>query len=580
MALDMIASIKFLQYIHKLLDGERDSLLKYPYTPQKPCPHISELGEKLPRCSIREAGVSAVQLEAFFRKLCSKYGIGAHNILMCRYGKVFCEASWAPYRTNMWHVTHSLCKSITGTAIGLLIGEGRLTLQDKIASFFEDEMPMISTSNLRSITVRDLLMMSSGIRFKEVDSVLEQAWMKSFLRASQEFKPGTQFDYNSMNSYMLAAIVKKVTGVTMMEYLKAHLFRQLGIRDVAWEKSPEQIEKGGWGMYMLPEDVAKIGLLYLQNGVWNGKQILSKEWVQQATQTQITAEKNRELYEYGYHIWTRQRDGMFQFNGMFGQYMVAFPKWDILIVMNCGNAHTGNTAYALSCMDEFIENGKLFEQQSRFREWRAAENLRGKLKKLVIEEAYGFRYAKTTKADIEFLEKFKNKKFFFSKNSVGLLPMILQCMSGNYSRGLCSLKIKDQTIYWREKDELYTLPFCLNGSCECKLNIHGETYLAATVAALEKDENRESYLKIRLCFLESSSMRLLKIYLKDDGVWIACKEEPGFEIVQYYLSPSSAMDRQILKTNRRELGYTEYKVQGLFEPILFGYPQKERSGKE
>ncbi|MDO5602573.1 MAG: serine hydrolase [Oscillospiraceae bacterium] len=568
MALDMIASIKFLQYLHKLLDGERETILRYPYTPQKPRPHISGLGERLERCSLREAGVSAVQLEGFFKKLCGRYGVGAHNILLCRHGKVFCKAGWAPYSPDVWHVTHSLCKSVTGTAIGLLIGEGRLTLNDKAGDLLDGKMPFLASTNIRSVTVRDLLMMSSGVQFKETGSILEPLWSKAFFRAPQEFEPGTRFDYNSMNSYLLACIVQKVTGMGLMDYLNVHLFQPMGIRDAAWEKSPENIEKGGWGMYLLPEDVAKLGLLYLQKGKWHGKQLLPQVWTEEATTTQITGQDNDRLIEYGYHIWTRQSDGMFQFNGMFGQYMVAYPKWDMIAVMNSGNAHLDTHAFALDCMDEFFAGGKIFQRENAMRETAAAHRLGRTLQHLKFEEPYAFRTGPADKELALFAQGLLHKTYVFSKNTTGLLPLVLQCMNGNFSRGLQELTLHDGWLEWKESDETYRLPFAAGEIKKCTLSFHGEEYLTAVTTEFLRDENRELYLKLRLCLLETSSSRWIKIYQKPDGLWMICGEEPGFAaIVNMVLPPQNSQEAY---AEAKDMGYAKYKLRQLFQPTLYG----------
>lgn len=568
MALDMMASIKFLQYLHKLLDGERETILNYPYTPQKPRPCISGLGDKLARSSLHEAGVSAVQLEAFFEKLCERYGTGAHSILLCRNGKVFCEAGWAPYRTDVWHVTHSLCKSITGTAIGLLIGEGRLTLNDKMGDLLGNRLPFLASSNMKAVTVRDLLMMSSGVQFKETGSILEAVWSKAFLRAPQEFEPGTRFDYNSMNSYLLACVVQKVTGMGLMDYLNVHLFQPMGIRDIAWEKSPEQIEKGGWGMYLLPEDVAKLGLLYMQKGMWKGKKLLPSEWVEEATATQITGQEDERLIEYGYHIWTRQKDGMFQFNGMFGQYMVAYPKWNMIVVMNSGNAHLDTHAYALECIDEFFASGKVFNRENSMKEIAASNRLRKTLRNLKFEEPYGFRALPADKQLPAFAQKLLHKTYQFSKNSAGLLPLVLQCMNGNFSRGLRELTIEEEWMEWREQDETYRIPFAVGSIKECMLSFHGEEYLAAVTADFIRDENKELFLKLRLCLLETSSSRWIKLYAKDGGIWLTCGEEPGFDAIINMVMPQHGGQEPY--TEARDTGYAKYKLRQIFQPTLFG----------
>ena len=182
----------------------------------------------------------------------------------------------------------------------MLIDEGKLSLNDKIVDIFADRLNKLNKFTHRNITVRHLLTMTSGIVFNVAGSVTENNWVKCFFESFLVSEPGKHFNYNSMNTYMLSAIVKTVSGHGLCEYLRPRLFEPLGIRNFYWEKCPMGIEKGGWGMYILPEDMLKIGQLLLNGGVWNGKRLISQEWIDAATSAQAAAPKSIGDFNYGY----------------------------------------------------------------------------------------------------------------------------------------------------------------------------------------------------------------------------------------------------------------------------------------
>ena len=334
--MEIRSSVKALNYIRKLLLGETDSILPYPVKIQKPKKE-NKMPVLLPRSTPEDEGVSSFDTEALYRTLAvAPYG-HIHACLVLRHGKVISDGYYAPYSPADWHVTHSLCKSFIGTAIGMAIDEGLLSVEETAAGIFPEKCNLLTGRRSKSITIEHLLTMRSGVLFKEVGSVLETDWVKAFFDADVAFEPGTKFDYNSMNSYMLAAILHRKTGVSVMEFLKPRLFEPLGFGDIAWETCPMGIEKGGWGLYLHLEDAAKLGQLYLQNGKWivNGqeKQLLSKAWISAATTVYAVSESGE---EYGYQLWPTASGDSYTFNGMFGQYVMVFPKKDMVIAINAG----------------------------------------------------------------------------------------------------------------------------------------------------------------------------------------------------------------------------------------------------
>lgn len=294
----------------------------------------------LPKTTLREAKIDPRGV-ADFLNACREAGSDLHTVLLIRDGKIAFEAAFAPYQIDDRRHVYSVSKSWTSTAVGLAVAEGRFSLRDKVVSFFPDECPAEISENLAAMEVRDLLRMGTG---QEKEPPVFQHgdcnWAEAFLKQPVEHKPGSRFAYNSVATYMLSAIVQKTTGEDLIEYLTPRLFEPLGIEGVRWGKSPQGICCGGWGVHVTAEEIAKLGLLYLNGGVFGGKRILSEEWVKEATSAQIDNSPNvQKDWEqgYGYQIW-RCQHGCFRFDGAFGQYMVAFPAHNAVLVVL---SHTG-----------------------------------------------------------------------------------------------------------------------------------------------------------------------------------------------------------------------------------------------
>ena len=271
--------------------------------------------------------------------------LNLHSYMVVRHGKVVAGGWWAPYASEIKHSLYSLSKSFTSTAIGLAVSEGRLHLDDKVISFFPDDVPAVISPNLAAMRVKDLLMMGSGhaecALLNTHISVKTRNWVRAVLAQPVVFTPGTHFVYNNGATFLLSAIVQKVTGQTLLEYLTPRLFRPLGIEGADWETNPAGINNGAWGLRVRTEDIARLGQLYLQKGVWNGKQILPESWVAEATSKQIEnaapgdlpARENSEWAQgYCYQFW-RCRHDAFRGDGAYGQYCIVLPNEDAVIAI-------------------------------------------------------------------------------------------------------------------------------------------------------------------------------------------------------------------------------------------------------
>jgi CubicO group peptidase (beta-lactamase class C family) len=267
-----------------------------------------------------------------------------NSFMVVRHGQVIAEGWWKPEAADKPHVLNSVSKSFNATAVSMAIAEGKLSLNDHVLKFFPDDAPANPSDNLRAMAVRDLLIMSGGhdTEPKAVDGIPS---VKQFLAAPVVHKPGTHFAYNGLGAYTLSAIVTKVTGQTVEEYLKPRLFEPLGIENADWPSSPEGYSLGAHGLQLLTEDIAKFGQLYLQKGKWDGRQLIPEKWIAQATKKQVSNDQESHAkigidwqQGYGFQFWRCTHDA-FRADGAGGQFIVVIPGQDMVVAMTAGGAN-------------------------------------------------------------------------------------------------------------------------------------------------------------------------------------------------------------------------------------------------
>ena len=294
---------------------------------------VASDGISLKRATPESMGVSSAGIREFI-EVADRTVDSMHSFMLVRHGQVVAEAWWAPETPDKQHILWSLSKSFTSTAVGFAVTEGKLSIDDTVLQFFPDDVPADVSNNLKSMRIRDLLTMSTGHQ-DEVNLAKETNWAKAFLAHPVPHKPGTHFRYNTPATFMLSAIVQKVTGQTVLEYLTLRLFEPLGIKAPKWDTNPQGISIGGYGLFVRTEDIARFGLLYQQQGQWNGKQILPAEWVQLATSRHVSngSDPSRDWDQgYGFQFW-RCRHGAFRGDGKDGQFCIVLPEQDAVIAI-------------------------------------------------------------------------------------------------------------------------------------------------------------------------------------------------------------------------------------------------------
>lgn len=537
------------------------------YFPQKPdFPFDAVYEQAFVRATPESQGISSDLFAALLRELDASKDTEMHHFMALRHGKVICECNFAPYPKGMWHITHSMCKSITGMAIGMLIEEEKLKLDENIYDIFPDHINAFSKIFRPVITVENLLTMTSGITFNESGIVSGNDWLGSFLNASVNGKPGTEFQYNSLNTYVLSAIVTKRTGETLTEYLTPRLFGPLGITKYYWETCPKGITKGGWGLFLCAEDMAKLGQLYLQRGKWNGQQLVSEYWIEISTARHLKTQND--TYGYGYQLWMEQRPGSFEYNGMLGQNVIIYPDMDMVLVTNAGNKEMFQDCIMLNIIRKYFpvnyhpadvlpENPLSYSLLKRLcGELENGENnnrstsLRGGWKRNVVsrrkhsDKKYSYRISAAVDRPSDhhsFMRTVSGRTYVMEQQNIGIAPLFVQVFHNNMTDGISEISFTYDAgnfcVSFTEGEVIHKLPVGFGRAADGCVDLHGEHYLVATLGEFARDENDIPVLKLEITFIEECVKRKAHIFFhEDDEIEIRWNETPGKKMILAGLS--------------------------------------------
>lgn len=537
------------------------------YFPQKPdFPFDAVYEQAFVRATPESQGISSDLFAALLRELDASKDTEMHHFMALRHGKVICECNFAPYPKGMWHITHSMCKSITGMAIGMLIEEEKLKLDENIYDIFPDHINAFSKIFRPVITVENLLTMTSGVTFNESGIVSGNDWLGSFLNASVNGKPGTEFQYNSLNTYVLSAIVTKRTGETLTEYLTPRLFGPLGITKYYWETCPKGITKGGWGLFLCAEDMAKLGQLYLQRGKWNGQQLVSEYWIEISTARHLKTQNG--TYGYGYQLWMEQRPGSFEYNGMLGQNVIIYPDMDMVLVTNAGNKEMFQDCIMLNIIRKYFpvnyhpadvlpENPLSYSLLKRLcGELENGENnnrstsLRGRWKRNVVsrrkhsDKKYSYRISAAVDRPSDhhsFMRAVSGRTYVMEQQNIGIAPLFVQVFHNNMTDGISEISFTYDAgnfyVSFTEGEVIHKLPVGFGRAADGCVDLHGEHYLVATLGEFARDENDIPVLKLEITFIEECVKRKTHIFFhEDDKIEIRWNETPGKKMILAGLS--------------------------------------------
>ena len=581
------------------------------YFPQKPdFPFDAVYEQAFVRATPESQGISSDLFAALLRELDASKDTEMHHFMALRHGKVICECNFAPYPKGMWHITHSMCKSITGMAIGMLIEEEKLKLDENIYDIFPDHINAFSKIFRPVITVENLLTMTSGVTFNESGIVSGNDWLGSFLNASVNGKPGTEFQYNSLNTYVLSAIVTKRTGETLTEYLTPRLFGPLGITKYYWETCPKGITKGGWGLFLCAEDMAKLGQLYLQRGKWNGQQLVSEYWIEISTARHLKTQND--TYGYGYQLWMEQRPGSFEYNGMLGQNVIIYPDMDMVLVTNAGNKEMFQDCIMLNIIRKYFpvnyhpadvlpENPLSYSLLKRLcGELENGENnnrstsLRGRWKRNVVsrrkhsDKKYSYRISAAVDRPSDhhsFMRAVSGRTYVMKQQNIGIAPLFVQVFHNNMTDGISEISFTYDAgnfyVSFTEGEVIHKLPVGFGRAADGCVDLHGEHYLVATLGEFARDENDIPVLKLEVTFIEECVKRKAHIFFhEDNGIEIRWNETPGKKMILAGLSSiteelsGNFLYNSLLGDHNITTELLRRLMEQTIEPVVRGYLKK------
>ena len=583
------------------------------YFPQKPdFPFDAVYEQAFVRATPESQGISSDLFAALLRELDASKDTEMHHFMALRHGKVICECNFAPYPKGMWHITHSMCKSITGMAIGMLIEEEKLKLDENIYDIFPDHINAFSKIFRPVITVENLLTMTSGVTFNESGIVSGNDWLGSFLNASVNGKPGTEFQYNSLNTYVLSAIVTKRTGETLTEYLTPRLFGPLGITKYYWETCPKGITKGGWGLFLCAEDMAKLGQLYLQRGKWNGQQLVSEYWIEISTARHLKTQND--TYGYGYQLWMEQRPGSFEYNGMLGQNVIIYPDMDMVLVTNAGNKEMFQDCIMLNIIRKYFpvnyhpadvlpENPLSYSLLKRLcGELENGENnnrstsLRGRWKRNVVsrrkhsDKKYSYRISAAVDRPSDhhsFMRAVSGRTYVMEQQNIGIAPLFVQVFHNNMTDGISEISFTYDAgnfyVSFTEGEVIHKLPVGFGRAADGCVDLHGEHYLVATLGEFARDENDIPVLKLEITFIEECVKRKVHIFFhEDNGIEIRWNETPGKKMILAGLSSiteelsGNFLYNSLLGDHNITTELLHRLMEQTIEPVIRGYLKRPK----
>lgn len=555
--MDLISQMKMVDLLMKLFRGDMQHINPYPFTPQKQknIPNADSGG--LPRSTPEREGIPSKQVQRFFEELDNCASIHVHSAMVLRHGRIIAEGSWKPYSGSYPHMMFSLSKSVVSFAVGCAVEEGLLSLEDKAVSFFQDKNALFRSPKINNITILHLLNMTSGLKCNEVNSVVEKDWVRGILQSDCAFEPGTEFSYNSMNTYLLSAILNRKTGMGLVEYLTPRLFEPLGIQDVHWDVCPLGIEKGGWGLWLRIVDMAKLGQLYLQKGRWvmDGaeKQLVSESWIEASTKMDTPTHEGDYSTGYGYQIWSFGAKSAFQFNGMLGQYVVVLPERDMVIAITSGSPSLFADETCPIIEKYFGDDASDLSEAPLPNDIKALRALREALGRLYAIRETAPKPKRTPPLMARLLRRFVPEKeapppavpdavlplnhgqFALEPNSAALMPLILQGTTNNFGSSLTQIGLEffpgECRITLTDGTDTNPIVAGMDGTPRrgC-VSLNGEIYAVGCTARVTADEDDRPVLKVFICFIETPSVRIMKIIqVSPDRILIRFDELPSVE---------------------------------------------------
>lgn len=431
-----------INYLSGFVSHFQDTdLLECPRLEFHALEHIKEI--PLERRDTASLGLNAGILSELFQKIFSDRRCGLDGIAIARRGKLLCSRYRLPYTEEIPRITNSTCKTVTAIGIQFAISEGRLKEEDTVLSFFPEYATILTPRAVKQMTIKHLLTMTSGTKCSEFTSVIETNWAEAFLMTDCEFEPGSRFVYNSMNTYMLAAILTRVTGQSVMEYLRERFFEPLGINHVKWELCPKGIERGGWGLHITLEDMIKIGMFLAKNGNFQGRQLIDASYICKMKEKAVSQDADSLAVGYGCQLWNLPK-GLYMLSGMYGQHVIVDEQHGMVVATNAHCEKMFPDSKMVRYLLKYLTNEALYQPESRQKERHSYRKLMQELQAFCndwpspgasLEPSFFLYTRKQNKRQQaqrkwidHILSHFYGRRLHIDQTSIKLFPYMLQGM--------------------------------------------------------------------------------------------------------------------------------------------------------
>lgn len=485
-------------------------------------------------CNPLVADINLPSTHDFIRSLSEDKKVGLAGIAVLKDGKLVAEHYVPPYSAKYRHVSFSMCKSVTSMAVGLAMEEGLLSLDEKLVDIFPEYTGLFTKKAMKEVTVKHLLTMTAGVKFDEVSSYFAEDWRKAFIGSDVSFAPGTDFTYNSLNTYMLAAIVTRRAGCSMLAYLKSRLFRPLGIHNITWDCCPKGIERGGWGMKLSLQDMVKLGELYLNNGaiIRDGKriQLISRAWIRESTQAHVEFEDTTLTKGYGYQIWCL-KDGAWLFNGVFGQNVYINQRRNLVIACTAGGYEVFPEGHLVARICDFAADDENFIRRPFAAIGDTVQNYIAEKRDQRNAKQFDPAYAAYMEREIK---PYTDRTYDVADYASSILPNADQMFYSLYMTGIEQLGISYKKEYLvlhvRDGKKVYHIrvgyrlaqPYIYQ-----ILDIGGKKLPVAAGCELIDRTEKGFGLKIRIIYLEEVANKVIDLRFEDDKVKIRAVGTPN-----------------------------------------------------
>lgn len=484
----------------------------------------------IPRAkSPEEVGVSSAAIAQLLQDI-QETNIENHSLMIVRHGKVAFEQWRKPYGPDLPHTMYSVSKSVTSTAAGFAVSEGLLSLDTKLIDIFPEYRRGKEDPELEKITLHHLLTMTAGKAVSIVTDKTSKDWVKDFINTKQGYPPGEGWSYISENTYCVAAMIAKVTGKTLTQYLTPRLYEPLGIDVPQWERDSKGIETGGWGLFLKTEDLAKIALCYLNKGVYNGKQIIPSAWVELASANHTAdIESGAPEHGYGYFIWGCSLENTYRFDGMFSQFAYIYKDFDAVIVTTNNEINEEKMRSCLARHDTDI-----------FFDGEAPEPAEiPQLQELPEIEAQERQPEREKKIEGKTIKVTPNPLLATVGFPLSILTFPAVYMSANRPGPMDNIRLNfyenECTMYWTEGEESNIIHIGLDGKARrSKVKLGKLCYTASSSGAWVDERTLEIWIRP----LEAVNQRRLRFAFKGSAVTITPASMPTLQYLSSELVPT------------------------------------------